>query len=91
MLQNGQLLQNKTAQACQDSLLTERAVDNDLNATVQTNCDHKQNNKLLVISQPPSSFTVAMGSPQKREEKGGNFLAFQSLTVIVWAVLLGQV
>jgi len=50
----------------QDSLLTERAVDDDLNATVETNCDHKQNNKLLVISQPPSSFTIAMGSPKKR-------------------------
>ncbi len=66
LLENGQLLQNKTPQACQDSLLTERAVDDDLNATVQTNCDHKQNNKFLVISQPPSSFAVAMGLPKKK-------------------------
>jgi hypothetical protein len=76
------LLQNKTAQACQDSLLTERAVDDDdLNATVQTNCDHKQNNKLQGISQPPGSFTLAMGSPKK--------MAFQSLKGIVWAVAVG--
>jgi hypothetical protein len=65
LLENGQLLQNKITQACQDSLLTERAVDDDLNATVQTNCDHIQNNKLQGISQPPGSFTLAMGSPQK--------------------------
>jgi hypothetical protein len=45
-------------------------VDDDLNATIQTNCGHKQNNKLLVISQPPSFFTVAMESPQKRGAGG---------------------
>ncbi len=71
-------------------------MDDDLNATIQTNCGHKQNNKLLVISQPPSFFTVAMESPQKMGAggdggKGEKKMAFQSLKGIVWVVLLGQV
>lgn len=65
----------KTAQACQDSLLTERAVDDDVNATVQTNCGHKQNNKLLVISHLLVLLQLLWDRPKKggaggTEEKG---------------------